>query len=277
MAANRPRVAIVGAGISGLRCADVVLTAGADVKVFEARDRIGGRVHQVSVGGHLADLGANWIHDPDGNPIIEIAKRTHTELFRRPEELAVVGSDGKHRSNEVAMRLASALEAIIEDAYKYSTEHTETIDPNTSLWDFVQTKAEEAYSGDPQFLADLLNEAQRFGLYIGDPISKQSLKYLTIEEGAGGDDPFVAGTYKDILAYIAKKALEAKVVYLGNEVTKIVYEAAGQVSVRTAEGASEVFDDVVVTCPLGWLKQNKESVLGPSLPQQLSTAIENVG
>ena len=39
-----PNIAIIGAGISGLRCADVLIKSGARVTIYEARDRIGGRV-----------------------------------------------------------------------------------------------------------------------------------------------------------------------------------------------------------------------------------------
>lgn len=39
-----PNIAIIGAGISGLRCADVLINSGARVTIYEARDRIGGRV-----------------------------------------------------------------------------------------------------------------------------------------------------------------------------------------------------------------------------------------
>ena len=41
-----PHICIVGAGISGLRCADVLLKekAGIRVTIHEGRDRIGGRV-----------------------------------------------------------------------------------------------------------------------------------------------------------------------------------------------------------------------------------------
>jgi phytoene dehydrogenase-like protein len=35
---------VVGAGISGLRCAELLLENGFDVTVLEARNRIGGRV-----------------------------------------------------------------------------------------------------------------------------------------------------------------------------------------------------------------------------------------
>jgi monoamine oxidase len=37
-------VAIVGAGFAGLRAADELLKHGAQVTIFEARDRLGGRV-----------------------------------------------------------------------------------------------------------------------------------------------------------------------------------------------------------------------------------------
>lgn len=39
-----PHVCVIGAGISGLRCADVLLQNGFQVTILEARGRIGGRV-----------------------------------------------------------------------------------------------------------------------------------------------------------------------------------------------------------------------------------------
>lgn len=49
-------VAIVGAGFAGLRCADVLLQHGVKVTIFEARNRIGGRVAQSAHLGHVVDL-----------------------------------------------------------------------------------------------------------------------------------------------------------------------------------------------------------------------------
>jgi len=40
---------VIGAGLSGLRCADILLQRGFHVTIWEARDRVGGRVHQVNL------------------------------------------------------------------------------------------------------------------------------------------------------------------------------------------------------------------------------------
>ena len=52
---------VVGAGLSGLVAARELERAGASVVVLEARDRVGGKIHTVSVDGCAVDLGAHWI------------------------------------------------------------------------------------------------------------------------------------------------------------------------------------------------------------------------
>ena len=41
---EKPHIAVIGAGLAGLRCAEVLIDGGARVTILEARDRIGGRV-----------------------------------------------------------------------------------------------------------------------------------------------------------------------------------------------------------------------------------------
>lgn len=46
-----PHICIVGAGISGLRCAELLVQQGLKVTILEGRDRIGGRVSRCLDGG----------------------------------------------------------------------------------------------------------------------------------------------------------------------------------------------------------------------------------
>ena len=62
-AGTRPRVLVIGAGFAGLSCAYQLMRAGADVKVFEARNRVGGRVLTLNnfVAGKVVEAGAELI------------------------------------------------------------------------------------------------------------------------------------------------------------------------------------------------------------------------
>ena len=56
------RIAVVGAGFAGLTAAFRLSQAGHEVAVFEARGRVGGRVHSVTLAnGEVAELGGEWI------------------------------------------------------------------------------------------------------------------------------------------------------------------------------------------------------------------------
>ena len=54
-------VAVIGAGISGLVAARELRSSGASVRLLEARERVGGKMHTVSIEGCPVDLGAHWI------------------------------------------------------------------------------------------------------------------------------------------------------------------------------------------------------------------------
>ena len=272
-------VAIIGAGVAGLRCADILLCNGAKVKIYEARDRIGGRVSQIRCGGQLVDLGANWIHSPHGNPILQLANKVEATTFERPGTQAVIGSDGIRRSDEVAALLQSKRVEVIDKAHRYSYKHSSQIDPDASLMDFFRDEVSKECHDEPAILQDLLGEAQRFGQFVGEPIDQQSLKFLCIEESPGGTDLFVASTYERILALIAQPALEKNVIQCNAEVKNITSETTSEGSfatVETADGIRQTFSEVVVTCPLGWLKKHKEAAFTPALPPRLCQAIGNI-
>lgn len=72
---------VVGAGLSGLVCARRLAAAGADVRVLEARDRVGGRLHTGALAGQVIDLGGQWI--TSGQPrVLALAAELGATTFR---------------------------------------------------------------------------------------------------------------------------------------------------------------------------------------------------
>jgi monoamine oxidase len=68
------KVVVVGAGFAGLAAADELARARNEVLVFEARDRVGGRVHSVEFAGATVERGAEWIL-PGHTTVEELAAR----------------------------------------------------------------------------------------------------------------------------------------------------------------------------------------------------------
>lgn len=67
-------IAVVGAGPAGLRAAMLLEVSGFDVQIFEARDRIGGRLHTIARRTGLIEAGAEWI-DSDHRRVLKLAKQ----------------------------------------------------------------------------------------------------------------------------------------------------------------------------------------------------------
>ena len=64
VATTRHDVIVVGAGLAGLQCAELLVAAGRDVVVLEARDRLGGRVRtRRFADGQWCELGAEFVDD----------------------------------------------------------------------------------------------------------------------------------------------------------------------------------------------------------------------
>lgn len=92
---------------------------------------------------------------------------------------------------------------------------------------------------------------------------------------------FVASTYERILNHVSKAARQHADLRLNQPVIKIESSlrksssSRNQTTLTTAAGETSQFDEVVVTCPLGWLKRNK-SAFTPELPPRLTQAIDSI-
>ncbi|KAI9678030.1 MAG: hypothetical protein M1817_005974 [Caeruleum heppii] len=133
----------VGAGMAGLRCAEILIHYGIKVTILEGRDRIGGRVYQTLHQGHMVDDGPNWIHGTEGNPILDIAKSTTAVLHSWGESQNIFDERGSPVKAGKAAACTAAMWGIIADAFQYSNEHSHSISKDDSLLDFFKLKLNE--------------------------------------------------------------------------------------------------------------------------------------
>ncbi|MEO1458236.1 MAG: FAD-dependent oxidoreductase [Pseudomonadota bacterium] len=89
------RIAVIGAGMAWLAAAERLAGAGRAVVVLEPRERIGGRVWTDRRLGVPLDLGASWIHGPDGNPVTALAERAGAARVETDDSAILRGADGR--------------------------------------------------------------------------------------------------------------------------------------------------------------------------------------
>ena len=83
-------VAIIGAGAAGIAAARRILAANRRLVMLEASNRIGGRcVTDSTIFGEPFDLGAHWVHRPDGNPPGGSASTVGLDVYAAPRGQAV--------------------------------------------------------------------------------------------------------------------------------------------------------------------------------------------
>ncbi|MFF7992416.1 flavin monoamine oxidase family protein [Kitasatospora xanthocidica] len=94
---TRYDVIVVGAGPSGLNCARLLHREGLAVLVYEARERLGGRIHTFhpADGGPPLELGAQVVHG-DRNPVHELVGPGRTTAVPRRVTARIV-EDGANR------------------------------------------------------------------------------------------------------------------------------------------------------------------------------------
>ena len=81
---NQVDVAVVGAGAAGLAAGRRLASAGVDVLVLEARERIGGRAWTAEVAGFPVDFGCGWLHSADVSPLPKLIAQAGFSIDKSP-------------------------------------------------------------------------------------------------------------------------------------------------------------------------------------------------
>ena len=119
-AAAKPSVIVVGAGLAGLCAAYELMGLGFEVTVFEARDRVGGRVHSLHrfINGKTMEAGGELI---GANHPLWLIYRQHFGLrftAVKDYENAPIRIGGRTLSFEKSKKLTDEMDADAQEAYR---------------------------------------------------------------------------------------------------------------------------------------------------------------
>jgi monoamine oxidase len=122
---------VVGAGYAGLTAANGLLKPGKSVKVLEARERVGGRVHTQQIDDYYVDLGGTWV-GPSQDRIYALLKELNIATFKTYDEgkSSLLMNDRLKKYNGVIPPMPIPALLSLDRAIKTITKLSKTIDLN---------------------------------------------------------------------------------------------------------------------------------------------------
>ena len=305
-------IIIIGAGVSGLSGARHILEKSkvpVRVKILEARDRIGGRIHTNHDFG--VEMGAGWIHGTNlANPIYELAvKHEIPTLYVGGDEAYIGGQylikllDGEGKTIDPVLRLRSF--ALMEELWIRIEQHQEKkrslllkeiksvtkglsnperrraigkylkADGDSICHVFEREMAKMNLTADDRKLLNWHFEISFGGDDGADPCDLGIAGYLQYSLDFRGDDSVFPQGYDSIPNILA----EGLDIELNQKVVKISYDTTDGISRVYTETGDEPYkaEYVLVTVPLGYLKQESLLEFDPPLPDWKMESIRRIG
>ncbi|KAF8818030.1 putative flavin-containing monoamine oxidase AofH, partial [Cardiosporidium cionae] len=251
------RVAIIGAGMAGISAARRLHDAGVQVTLYEARNRVGGRICTASykdIDG--IDMGACWIHGTDDNSVFKACDRYHLFLYLQDTDQSkmdvlydINGEEFDARMDKWGLQTHRRHQS---EADNLAKQKSTRIAVEISLGSQMESKLEEAAENDPK-KRRLLNwhmaniecnsggESSELGLCTWDQDDLTALS----------EDPvMVFEGYQRVVENLASGLN----ICFNSVVSKIEYNSQG-VSLTLCGMESPIFFDYcIITVPLGVLK-----------------------
>lgn len=282
-------VIIVGAGFAGLVAARELEACGIRVTILEARDRIGGRAWTEDRMGHTLELGATWVHwfqpfvwteivrygqsiypspyheeaywltdgEVHSGPEAELDEKLSRpqakifegsrEFFPYPHEPLHVLESG---DDELIARFRSADQGSVLDAVRDGTFTQEEIDLVDAYWN-------AGYNGYSAAGSPLM--AKHWAALSDHRLALLDEQTLRFKLTNG-----MRGIYESIAADVKGE------IRLNTPVAAVAHDADGA-RVTLHDGTVEAADAVIVTAPLGALKNLS---LSPALPEAAQAVVD---
>jgi monoamine oxidase len=224
-AAPLPRdadIVVIGAGAAGIAAARRIAAANRKVVVIEAADRIGGRCQTDTTTFDMPfDRGAQWMHGPDTNPLLRLARGTGLEIFPAPPGQKIRIGRRNARAGETEDFLATLVRA------------------NRAIDDLAHKADMSCATALPQDLGDW---GATLEFLLGAYASGKDLKNLSAVDQARAQDRSAAAGCRQGLGTLIGKLGDGLPIALATPATRITWGGrdvavetpAGRVSARAA-------------------------------------------
>ncbi|XP_006880172.1 PREDICTED: peroxisomal N(1)-acetyl-spermine/spermidine oxidase [Elephantulus edwardii] len=305
---RRPQVLVVGGGIAGLGAAQRLCRHPAlpHVRVLEATGRAGGRIRSERMLGAVVDTGAHWIHGPSkGNPVFQLASEYgllgEKELSEENQQVELGGhlglpcvtyaSSGRSVSLELVAEVADLFYALLDQTREFL--HVATA-PVPSVGEYLKqeisrrladwTEEQETKKLKLAILNSLFNlECCVSGTHSLDLVALRPFGEYTMLPGL---DCTFQGGYEGLTSRLA--ASLPKDALLFNKPVKTIHwngsfqeeKVPGEtfpVLVECEDGDCFPAHHVILTVPLGFLKEHLDTFFQPPLPPEKARAIRKMG
>ncbi len=276
---DKPRIMIIGGGLSGFAAAKELTRHGINVLMIEAKNRIGGRIETVEFKDNAyVELGAQFLHGIKDNALFEVCASYGIEVkpYTRGD-WAIYNMNGtqidKNKLSDLVIQYKHLLKSLSMERHSDNTDRF-TAEDLKNL-DSKLSNQDDILSSDLGTLAKMisikeLNEEKLFEYKLGVNKKESESNFLVMN----GFSKLIIGLLEDVrntgLFQLVSSAQITKLDYTQDEV--IAY---------TRNGESFNADAVICTLPLGVLKHH-EVEFNPPLPHEkveainkLETAIQN--
>ena len=287
----KTRLVIVGAGIAGLAAAKTLEDANfKDYLLLEAQNDVGGRIRSVPWNRNCVESGAQFLHG-DQSQLAQLCYKNDllSDVQCRDGQGIFVRNNGLVADESLVEEIDDVVRSTLEDYEDYEGRNAETGCENigrvlrTSLRKHLQQKDDSlTIKG---IKREIFDWNVRF-LVIDNScftLEEMSTKYWGKFKYVGGPEhlSFKAG-YNSVTKLIAD-GLNSKNLYLNTSVDTIEWRLITDGSldpplVLTLSDNTRILSDcIIITCSLGYLKENYKKMFSPPLPSLFSQAIESLG
>ncbi|XP_023248604.1 spermine oxidase-like isoform X2 [Copidosoma floridanum] len=288
-------VVIVGAGIAGLGAARTLEQSNfKDYVLLEAQSQVGGRICSVSWNGGdgWLEKGAQFLHgteSPLGKLILE--KGLLSDEDGSEGQGLFYNEDGIALKGKVVTEVSDHIKNILEDCEVYSEFHVSQNRAKDNIGQVLRRKFKELLlpRNTPEPLKSTREELFDWNVkFIVIDNACTSLNELSVErwgdyKAVNGPEYGIFNThYGSVVESIAGELTQENIrlecpvkrVEWDNKVTS---ENEKAVKITLKSGKTIMADCAIVTCSLGYLKENHYKLFSPPLPQCYTTAITSMG